>query len=102
MSLHVVPDPEPSDPLVPPGEPGLRDWGHHAQKIAEAHLQACSDWAQWYEEGGEESGYPKPDVPDPSVGPYCGCDTCIIRETLAAAWPVIEAAVRSGDFDEGT
>jgi hypothetical protein len=27
------------------------------------------------------------------AGPFCGCDTCQIRETLSAAWPhLLEAA----------
>lgn len=28
------------------------------------------------------------------------CDDCTVREVLTAAWPIIEAAIRSGDFDK--
>ena len=98
--LRLVPEPATELGLVPAGAPGDRDWGYHAQKVAAAHLDACNEWQAYYEEGGKEGGNPPPRVPDPAIGPYCGCDTCIVRETLAAAWPVIEAAIRSGDFDE--
>lgn len=26
------------------------------------------------------------------VAPYCGCDTCLVREILSAAWPHLERA----------
>ena len=31
---------------------------------------------------------------DPSelAGPYCGCDTCVVREILDAGWPHLVAA----------
>lgn len=31
------------------------------------------------------------------AGPYCGCDTCIVREVLDAAWPFLkEIALMEG------
>lgn len=48
-----------------------------AQNAAEAHLEAC--WA-WLDDDG-----PEPDM----AGPFCGCATCLVRETLHAAWPYL-------------
>lgn len=50
-----------------------------AQRAAETHLAACQE-ALWAEEEGT-------DVESPALGPFCGCDTCIVREILHAAWP---------------
>lgn len=68
-----------------------RDWGAEAHEAAAKHLEAI------YE--AEHEGVIDLDE-SPAMGPWDGCDTCLIREILHAAWPVIEAAVRSGDFDE--
>lgn len=74
------------------------DWGYQAQQAAEAHMDTLERWQEYYDEGEPEDERPEGDPPE-SAGPYCGCHTCVIRETLHAAWPVIEEAVRSGDFD---
>ncbi len=29
----------------------------------------------------------------PAWGPYCGCDTCVVREVLYAAWPIVVRSV---------
>lgn len=64
-------------------------WEKRAHDAAEAHIAACEahelacdglDVAEW--------------PPSPASAPYCGCDTCIIRETLVAAWPVIFEAAK--------
>lgn len=55
-----------------------------AQRAAEAHLAACSaaEWA--YEETGDLAEL----AASPATGSGCmGCDTCTVREVLAAAWP---------------
>ena len=58
-----------------------------AQREAEDHLVRCWDW--FYEQqDGEE---PKRD--DPAIAPFCGCMTCQVRETLAAATPFLEVKV---------
>jgi len=31
---------------------------------------------------------------DELAGPFCGCDTCVIREVLDAAWPHLLAAAK--------
>jgi hypothetical protein len=68
---------------------GVRDFGYEAQKAAEAHLAACQE-AYWELEDGEMSGE---ESDSPAVGPFCNCDTCIVREVLHAAWPfLLEAA----------
>lgn len=76
------------------------DYGYEAQQAAEAHLDLCNEWEEWEENGGEEGSLEAPKGENPAVGPYCGCITCTIREILHAAWPILEAGVRSGDFDE--
>lgn len=73
-----------------------RDWGFEAHQAAEQHLDACDAWLAYYDDPDEQE---RPAGDDPASAPYDGCQTCLIREALHAAWPVIEEAVRSGDFD---
>ncbi|WP_264653451.1 hypothetical protein [Actinoplanes cyaneus] len=40
-------------------------------------------------DAAEETG--NLDAGSPAVGPYCGCGDCDVRETLAAAWPILLA-----------
>jgi hypothetical protein len=54
------------------------------QKDAEIHLDAC------YEAMYDETDHPDLQITSPSVGPFCGCNRCIVREVLAGAWPAIE------------
>jgi hypothetical protein len=66
---------------------GVKDVGRLAQAAAEKHLAACFE-AYWsYEEGGEE-------ISSPAIAPFDGCDTCIVREVLWAAWPYLEEIAR--------
>ena len=58
------------------------DWGYEAQKVAEAHLGACME-SMFAEQEGEEAA-------SPASAPFDGCDTCITREVLHAAYPVLE------------
>ncbi len=58
------------------------DAGQAAHDAAEAHLNAI-----WEAETGERED-------SPESAPFCGCQTCIIREVLHAAWPVFEASLR--------
>jgi len=51
------------------------------QRAAEAHL-AKADELLWEEEQGVVS-----ENDADLAGPYCGCQTCIVREVLWAAWP---------------
>jgi hypothetical protein len=59
--------------------------GADIQKAAEHHLELCELWRFHYEEGG-----PEPDEPDPSAGPYCGCETCMVREVLYVGWQMFK------------
>lgn len=66
------------------------DWGARAQRAAEQHVHDCIE--------AEESASDGVDVASPASEPFCDCLKCIIRETLYAAWPVIEEALRDGDY----
>ena len=61
----------------------MPDWGVLAQKAAEKHLAACMEAMFAMDEGEEE-------VESPASATFCGCDTCIVREVLYAAWPILE------------
>lgn len=49
-----------------------RDFGREAQALAEERL--ASLW-------GDE----------PEESDFCGCNTCLVREILEAAWPAVDA-----------
>lgn len=69
----------------------IRDFGLEAHQAAEAHLEQC--WAALADEegpGDEEIPWPE------TAGPFCGCETCVIREALHAAWPIFVEAARAG------
>lgn len=55
------------------------DYGQRAQIAAEEHLMACWDYLH---DDGEE--------PEDLAGPFCGCQTCEVRETLHAAYPHLQ------------
>lgn len=57
------------------------------QRDAEQRLAACQE-ALFAEENGEEI------AEYPACAPYDGCDTCIVREVLDAAWPHLTQLVR--------
>lgn len=46
---------------------------HRMQQAAEKRLQGC--WLELDNEGAEEV----------SAAPFCGCEVCVVRETLDAA-----------------
>lgn len=71
-----------------PSPAEYHDVGYEAQQLAEAHLIACSEamYDAYEDEEPPES---------PAFGPYCGCDTCIVREVLASAWPALEADAKA-------
>jgi hypothetical protein len=54
---------------------------HHlasAELAAKDHLAGCADTLY---EGADDCG---------SLGPFCGCETCVVREVLYAALPHLE------------
>jgi len=65
-----------------------RDYGLEAQQAAEAHLAEC--WAAMEHEGEDVV------ILSPVSAPFCGCQTCEVRETLFAAWPFLVEAVKAG------
>ena len=68
-----------------------RNYGLEAQQAAETHL-AFLELATY--ENDEE--FPAlVDVTVESAGPYCGCTTCVVREVLYAAWPILLEAARA-------
>lgn len=62
---------------------GLIDYGWLAQQAAEQHLDALNE-AEERATDGEDVDWPD------SAAPYCGCQTCVIREVLHAAWPYLQ------------
>lgn len=65
------------------------DIGIRAQHAAERHLAACIEAMHEWEENdfGEIT-----EIESPASAPFCGCDTCIVREVLWAAWSIMEEA----------
>lgn len=62
------------------------DYGAEAQQAAEEHLRRCYEALDDETEGSE--------VDWDAIGvqaPFCGCDTCVVREVLTAVWPVFKA-----------
>lgn len=68
---------------VTPPRPGtVRNRATDAHEAAVAHLEALAPYSEWSDE--EE---PDPDAMPATADVWCGCETCVIREALAAAWP---------------
>ena len=61
----------------------MSDWPRLVQEAAERHLEACYEAEEAYELGDD-------DVESPACAPFCGCITCVVREVLYAAWPIIQ------------
>jgi len=70
------------------GRPDDIDWGMLAHRNASEHLAACME-ALDREQGGE-------DVDSPAIAPFCGCETCVVREVLYAGWGTIAQATLAG------
>lgn len=70
------------------------DVGERAHRVAIEHLRACEEAL------GEEcvSDDLDPLPPSPASAPFCGCDDCVVREILDAAWPVFEADALAARF----
>ncbi len=66
----------------------MRDYGYEAQQAAEKHLEAI-EAAEDAADGTDNVAYPE------TAGPWCGCTTCTVRETLYAAWPIMLEAARA-------
>lgn len=70
-----------------------------AQRAAEARLTAANEWL-WLDEEGEYAG-DHDDAREGAelAGPYCGCDTCLVREVLDAAWPHLYRMAHDPDVE---
>lgn len=76
----------------------ISDLQESAQKAAEKRLADAADM-MWHHEEGVGDGRDHPEWDD-IAGPFCGCDTCVVREVLDAAWPYLKelaAVVESAD-----
>jgi len=70
-----------------------RDFGAEAHAAAAAHYEACLAAYMHEENDGYYDEYPEgdaPEYPEDMAGPFCDCETCMIREVLHAAWPILE------------
>lgn len=75
----------------------MRDYGLEAQAAAEKHLNDCMAWLDYEESDSvaEAYGVRLPEGPpvglavDPASAPFDGCDACVVREVLFAAWPFV-------------
>lgn len=65
------------------------DWGLKAHQAAEQHLAACLE-AMYAEDESDLDTWP-----EDMAGPFCGCETCVIREVLHAAWPILLQAAQA-------
>lgn len=63
------------------------DAEREAQRAAEARLADVDD-RYWRAVDGDETAWDDFD----GTAPYCGCDTCLVREIPSAAWPHLERA----------
>jgi predicted Fe-S protein YdhL (DUF1289 family) len=56
------------------------------QHAAEDHLNACLEALDAYDANVQ--------VNNPAYGPFCGCNTCVVREILSVTWDLMEAEAR--------
>jgi hypothetical protein len=66
----------------------VNDWELQAQARAEAHLEGCRE-AYYHEDEHDAAETCEDCPPQVSLGPYDDCTTCIVREVLDAAWPIL-------------
>jgi hypothetical protein len=67
-----------------------------AQRAAEARLAYCGELL--YADENPDQSIRAPGEDEEPCGPYDGCDTCIVREVLDAAWfAILELAKREID-----
>lgn len=71
-----------------------------AQRAAVTHLQACAEAMDEAEEALSAGDEPITEEflanlpPSPAVAPFDGCDDCVVREVLHAAWPALTELAR--------
>lgn len=62
------------------------DYGRMAQEACEALL--------------EDMDYDDDEWVGPSGQPFCGCTTCLVREILTVACPILEEGIRKDQLEE--
>jgi len=70
-----------------------QDVGMRAHAAAVTHLHAC-----YAALDARDSGVTRDDVDavdDPASAPFCGCEDCMVREVLHAAWPILSGEAAS-------
>lgn len=73
----------------------LEDLAQQAQRAAEARMRDVID-RFWAEDEGVEDAWEGIEMDEP----YCNCDTCLVREVLTGAWPILlEAARREAELE---
>lgn len=71
---------------------------YQMQRAAERRLTDANEHL-WEDTDGEFAGL-HTESTSVLAGPYCGCDTCIVREVLDAAWPFMYRLARQADVEE--
>ena len=77
----------------------LDDLSDGIQKKAEQHLVSCYEVLH-----AEEDDYLPEDENFSPFGPFCGCETCVVREIVTSVWDQLVEAVNSekteGEMDQ--
>ena len=73
----------------------------HMQEVAEVHLDACyaDMWEQDQLGEGEEGEEFFPEGEIQQAGPFCGCNTCVVREVLHASY---ETLIKAAEHEVNT
>jgi len=74
-------------------------WEEAMQRACEQRLEDCMV-AYWHKEEEGCDGTCPDEPANPACAPFDGCDTCVVREILDAAWPFLSDAARKGLLDE--
>ena len=69
---------------------GTRDFEAQIQRKAEAHLIACFEAMDAWQESAD---FETEDSPE--FAPFCGCTTCIVREVLMSVWDDLVNEIKS-------
>lgn len=70
------------------------DYETLAQQAAEERLVGCLN-ALYAEDDDQTAPWP-----EDMAGPFCGCETCVVREVLHAAWPHMRNLARAEFADQ--
>ncbi len=71
----------------------MSDLESDMQRRAEEHLEACQDAMGHLDEQDTDHECDDTCPKDPSFGPFCGCNTCIVREVLSSGYASLKGLV---------